>query len=169
MEMHKQELLKLSPGELTDLGICPTCFNRENGGALYGDNSDKLLYEDAQIECFLVGNPRADGHMCISTIRHYHDMSEAPDQINEKIIRFAKQFMRILRQVYGCERVYLCSMCDGPNNHYHIQLIPRYADEKRGSKNFVKPRKEYVADFDKLEKMRKMIHAYTRENDDKSL
>ena len=30
--MNKEELLKLSPGELTDLGICPTCFSRENGG-----------------------------------------------------------------------------------------------------------------------------------------
>ncbi len=106
MEMNKQELLWLSPGELTDLGICPTCFNRENGGVFYGDNSDKLLYEDEKIECFLVGHPRADGHMCISTIRHYHDMSEAPDRINEKIIRFAKQFMRIICQVYDCERVY---------------------------------------------------------------
>ena len=47
--MNKEELLKLSPGELTDLGICPTCFNRENGGALYGDNSDKMLYEDEDI------------------------------------------------------------------------------------------------------------------------
>lgn len=37
--MNKEELLKLSPGELTDMGICLTCFNRENGGALYGDNS----------------------------------------------------------------------------------------------------------------------------------
>ena len=46
--MNKEELLKLSPGELTDLGICPTCFNRENGGALYGDNSDKMLYEDEE-------------------------------------------------------------------------------------------------------------------------
>ena len=62
--MNKEELLKLSPGELTDLGICPTCFNRENGGALYGDNSDKMLYEDEDIECFFVGNPRAAGHMC---------------------------------------------------------------------------------------------------------
>ena len=78
--MNKEELLKLSPGELTDLGICPTCFNRENGGALYGDNSDKMLYEDEDIECFFVGNPRAAGHMCISTMEHYHDMSEAPDQ-----------------------------------------------------------------------------------------
>lgn len=160
--MNKEELLKLSPGELTDMGICPTCFNRENGGALYGDNSDKLLYEDEDIECFFVGNPRADGHMCISTIQHYHDMSEAPDHINEKIIRFAKQFMLIIREVYSCERVYMCTMCDGPNNHYHIQLIPRYAYEKRGSKNFVKLRKEYVADCEKLEQIRAAIHDYAR-------
>ena len=162
MEMNKEELMKLSPGELTDMGICPTCFNRENGGALYGDNSDKMLYEDEDIECFFVGNPRADGHMCISTMQHYHDMSEAPDHINEKIIRFAKRFMQIIREVYGCERVYMCTMCDGPNNHYHIQLIPRYAYEKRGSKNFVKPRKEYVADCDKLEKVRELIKDYAR-------
>ena len=160
--MNIEELLKLSPGELTDLGICPTCFNRENGGALYGDNSDKMLYEDEDIECFFVGNPRADGHMCISTMQHYHDMSEAPDHINEKIIRFAKRFMQIIREVYGCERVYMCTMCDGPNNHYHIQLIPRYAHEKRGSKNFVKPRKEYVADCDKLERVRELIKDYAR-------
>ena len=86
--MTKEELLKLSPGELTDMGICPTCFNRENGGALYGDLTDKMLYEDDEIECFFVGNPRAEGHMCIATIDHYHDMSEAPDEINEKIPRY---------------------------------------------------------------------------------
>lgn len=160
--MDKKKLMKLSPAELTDLGICPTCFNRENGGALYGDNEDKMLYADEDIECFLVGNPRADGHMCISTMQHYHDMSEAPDRINEKIIRFAKRFMQILCKVYGCERVYLCTMCDGPNNHYHIQLIPRYPDEKRGSQNFVKPRKAYVADIEKLEKVRNLICKYAQ-------
>lgn len=160
MEQKKEELLKLSPGELVDLGICPTCFNRENGGALYGDLSDKLLYADEEIECFFVGNPRAEGHMCISTIEHYHDLSETPDHINEKIVRFAKQFMRILCQVYGCERVYMCTMCDGPNNHYHIQLIPRYAYEKRGSGNFVKPRKAYVYDKEKFDAVRSHIERY---------
>lgn len=163
--MNREELLKLSPGELTDLGICPTCFNRENGGALYGDNSDKMLYEDEEIECFFVGNPRAEGHMCISTMEHYHDMSEAPDHINEKIIRFSKRFMQIIRQVYGCERVYMCTMCDGPNNHYHIQLIPRYAYEKRGSTNFVKARKAYVADEEKLETVRGLINKYATEHE----
>ncbi len=161
--MTEQELLKLTPGELTDLGICPTCFDRAHNGALYGDNRDRLLYEDEDIECFFVGNPRADGHMCIATIEHYHDMSEAPDWLNEKIIRYAKRFMHILKDVYPCERVYLCTMCDGPNNHYHIQLIPRYSYEERGSRNFVKPRKEYVCDEEKLRSVRKQIDAYSKE------
>lgn len=155
--MKKEDLLKLSPGELTDLGICPTCFNRENGGALYGDNSDKMIYEDEDIECFFVGNPRAEGHLCISTMTHYHDMSEAPDFLNEKIIRFAKRLMVIIKEVFSCERVYMCTMCDGPNNHYHIQLIPRYAYEKRGSGNFVKPRSIYVYNREKLERVKALL------------
>lgn len=160
--MDETKLLKLTPGELTDMGICPTCLNRKYSGALYGDNTNKLLYEDNDIECFFVGNPRAKGHMCISTIEHYHDLSEAPDSINEKIIRFAKQFMIILREEYQCERVYLCSMCDGPMNHYHIQLIPRYSDEKRGSKNFVKPRTEYIFDELKFNAVREKIQKYAK-------
>ena len=155
--MKKEDLLKLSPGELTDLGICPTCFNRENGGVLYGDNSDKMIYEDEDIECFFVGNPRAEGHLCISTMTHYHDMSEAPDFLNEKIIRFAKRLMVIIKEVFSCERVYMCTMCDGPNNHYHIQLIPRYAYEKRGSGNFVKPRSVYVYNREKLERVKALL------------
>ena len=160
--MDDKELLKLTPGELVDLGICPTCFNREHNGALYGDNIDKLIYEDEDIECFFVGNPRADGHMCISTINHYHDLSEAPDYINEKIIRFAKRFMIIIKEVYKCERVYMCTMCDGPNNHYHIQLIPRYSYEKRGSKNFVKERYCYVYDEIKINKVKEIINEYMK-------
>ena len=51
-------------------------------------------------------------------------------------------------------------MCDGPNNHYHIQLIPRYDYENRGSKNFVKERKEYIYDEEKFLKVQKMIKEY---------
>ena len=46
------ESFSLFWSELVDMGICPTCLNRESGGALYGDASDKLLYEDEDIECF---------------------------------------------------------------------------------------------------------------------
>ena len=60
----------------------------------------------------------------------------------------------ILKDVYKCESVYLCTMCDGPMNHFHIQLIPRYDFEKRGSKNFVKDRFDYVEEKDKLDELR---------------
>lgn len=57
-------------------------------------------------------------------------------------------------------RVYMCTMCDGLNNHCHIQLIPRYAFESIGSKNFVKPRKAYVLDEEKFNKIKKRIEEY---------
>lgn len=157
--MTDNELLKLSPAQLVDLGVCPTCLDRKYNGALYGDKSDTLIYQDDDIECFFVKNPRCDGHMAISSIQHYHDMSEAPDVINEKIVRFCKLFMNVIKQVYNCERVYMCTMCDGPNNHYHVQLIPRYASEKRGSGNFVKPRKTYVFDGEKFKQVKSLIKA----------
>lgn len=160
----EEELIQKSPAELVDLGICPTCFNRKHGGMLYGEISDKLIYSDSEIECFFVGNPRAPGHACISSCEHYHDMSEAPDSLNEKIVRFSKELMRAIKDVYFCERVYLCTMCDGPNNHYHVQLIPRYSYEKRGSKNFVKPRGEYVFDGEKLNAIRKRIVEFAKED-----
>lgn len=162
--MEEKELLKLSPKELIDMGVCPTCLNRKYNGAVFGDDSKLKLYEDKDIECLFVGNPRAVGHMMISTQTHYHDMSEAPDCINEKIIRFAKQFMIILKQVYKCERVYLCTMSDGPMNHYHVQLIPRYKDEERGSKNFIKPRKQYVYNEQKFNKVRRLISEYAKKS-----
>lgn len=158
--MNKRDLLKLTPGEITDLGVCPTCLNREFNGAIYGDDTDIILYRDEDIECFFATNPRAKGHMCISTVEHYQDMSEAPDFLNEKIIRFAKACMNIIRSVYSCERVYMCTMCDGPCNHYHIQLIPRYSYEKRGSTNFVKPRGVYEIDRERLEAVRTKIKEF---------
>ena len=103
--------------------------------------------------------------MCISTIAHYHDMSEAPDEINEKIVRLAKRFMQILCDVYGCERVYLCTMCDGPNNHYHVQLIPRYPHEKRGSRNFVKERRAYVFEKERYDAVRQQIARYANSSE----
>ncbi len=161
--MEEKDLLKLSAKELTDMGVCPTCLNRKYNGAIFGDDSKLKLYEDEDIECLFVANPRAVGHMMISTQKHYHDMSEAPDSINEKIIRFAKQFMIIIKQVYKCERVYLCTMSDGPMNHYHVQLIPRYKDEERGSQNFVKPRKAYVYDEKTFCEVKRLINQYVKQ------
>ena len=148
---------KLTPAMLTDKGICPTCYDRENNHCLYGNNENKMLYENEDFECFLVGNPRAEGHTIISSKKHYKDMMEIPDDLCKKVFVFSKKVMNVLKQVYSAESVYLCTMCDGPMNHFHIQLIPRYSFEKRGSQNFVKERKEYVEDEEKILKIRHLL------------
>ena len=124
---------------------------------MYGDNTNKMLYQNDLFECFLVGNPRAEGHTVIISKTHYKDMMEIPDDLCEKVFVFAKKTMKILKQVYHAESVYLCTMCDGPMNHFHVQLIPRYAYEKRGSKYFVKEKKEYVEDKNKITEIRNLL------------
>ena len=160
--MEEKELIKLSAKELTDLGVCPTCLNRKYNGAVFGDDTQLKIYEDKDIECLFVANPRAEGHMMISTKKHYHDLSESPNYLNYKIIKYSKEFMKILKKVYKCERVYLCTMCDGPMNHYHIQLIPRYSFEERGSINFVKERNKYIYDENKFNLIKKLIINFSK-------
>ncbi len=155
-ELKREEIVRLiknkeaTMADLVDSGICPTCFDRENDCVLFGDKTDKIIYEDDIFECFLIGNPRAEGHTAISTKRHYKDMMEIDDKICSEIFLLSKKVMQVLKKVYSAESVYLCTMCDGPMNHFHIQLIPRYSFEKRGSKNFVKPRFEYREDKEKI-------------------
>lgn len=158
-----KKYLGYSAKDLNDCGICPTCFNKQTNNSVYGDDSLLVFFEDKDIECAFVGNPRADGHMMIASKEHYHDMAEATDEINIKIIKFAKQLMIIIKEVFGCERVYLCTMCDGPMNHYHVQLIPRYKNEKRGSENFVKPRHNYIYDKQKFNLVKQKIQKYVEQ------
>jgi hypothetical protein len=40
---------KVTNADLTDSGICPTCFNKQNNDCLYGDNTSKILYEDEDL------------------------------------------------------------------------------------------------------------------------
>ena len=149
---------KVGVADIVDSGICPTCFDKQNNHILYGDNTDKIIFENDKFECFLVRNPRAEGHVAISTKKHFKDMMEIDDKTCIEIFLLAKKVMNILKEVYNAESVYLCTMCDGKMNHFHIQLIPRYSFEKRGSKNFVKPRFEYKENREKLIQLRNRIN-----------
>lgn len=136
--------MEFTPAELVDMGICPTCYDRTHNHSLYGDPEERMLFENEALECLLITNPRAPGHAIISTKAHYKDTMELPDCLCREIYSLARRVMIAIKEVYGAESVYLCSMCDGPMNHFHVQMIPRYAHERRGSGNFVKPRGRYV-------------------------
>lgn len=140
------------------MGICPTCYNREHGYVLFGDETEQTLYENDLFKCILINEPRAEGHTVIVSQAHYKDMMDISDALCREVYSFARRAMIALREVYGAESVYLCTMCDGPMNHFHVQLIPRYTHEKRGSKNFVKPRTEYIHDPEKIDRLRSLLN-----------
>ena len=68
--------------------------------------------------------------------------------------------MNELIKIYECETVYLCTMCDGNINHYHVQLILRYKDEQIGSRNFVKERKPYIFEEDKYNYLKERLNSF---------
>lgn len=147
----------ISPEMLVDQGICPTCYDRTHGLCLYGDPTERILYENDSFTCLLITNPRCAGHTIITTKMHYKDMMDLPPALCSEIYSFAQKVMIALRTVYAAESVYLCTMCDGPMNHFHVQMLPRYADERRGSKNFVRPRCTYIHDPEKVSSLRSLL------------
>lgn len=48
--MDDNELIKLSAGELTDLGICPTCFNRKHNGAIIFSLSHDIALRNEAVQ-----------------------------------------------------------------------------------------------------------------------
>ena len=148
---------QITGSELTDMGICPTCYNRTYGYCMTGDETELTIYENDLFKCILVDKPRAEGHTVIVSQEHYKDMMEIPDELCREVFAFAKKAMNVIKAVYGAESVYLCTMCDGPMNHFHVQLIPRYSHEKRGSLNFVKARQPYQEDKEKVSELRKRL------------
>lgn len=147
----------LSPAMLVDQGICPTCYDLEHDRCLYGDPTERVLYENERLICLLITNPRSPGHAIISTKQHYKDMMDLPQDLCREIFILAQKTMVALKSIYSAESVYLCTMCDGPMNHFHVQMIPRYAHELRGSKNFVKPRQAYIHSSEIIENLRSLL------------
>ena len=101
---------KITAAQLTDMGICPTCYNREHGYALFGDETEQTLFENDLFKCILIREPRTEGHTVIVSQAHYKDMMDIPDELCREIYSFARRAMIVLREVYHAESVYLCTM-----------------------------------------------------------
>ena len=161
--LTKEEIIKkiknkeITRDDFLDSNICATCFDRENNHILYGDDKKRTIYEDNNFIAILVDNPRSRGHAILTTKKHFKNMLELDDETCKLAFVLAKKIMNALKDIYKAETVYLCTMCDGNMNHFHIQFIPRYKNEKRGSKNFIKERQKYIEDKEKVNNLRERL------------
>lgn len=137
--------------KIQDAGTCPTCHNLITGD-VFPSADARTFYEDEQVACFLELFGRNPGHTIVLVKRHLEDISELPG--DDPVYLVISAAINALKSVFGAEKVYMSTMCDGPRNHLHFQLIPRLpGDEVRGSKLFVKPRlllTEYALDVERL-------------------
>ena len=86
----------------------------------------------------LASDPRVTGHTIVVWKPHAHDFTELDDAATGRLFTVCRDVARAIRRALpGVERVYQVTMCDGPVNHLHIQLIPRYAGTPIGSRRLV--------------------------------
>jgi diadenosine tetraphosphate (Ap4A) HIT family hydrolase len=125
--------------EQQQAGRCYQCVNQQTHGAVLGP--DHVLYEDDRLFAVLASDPRSPGHTIVVWREHVQDFTGLDDRGTAHLFSVCARVARaILAALAGTERVYMVTMCDGPGNHLHIQLIPRYQHEAIGSKRLVSPR-----------------------------
>ena len=101
--------------------LCPSCYNQEFGG-LYADYTDRVIYENEKVICFLEEYPRTPGHTIILAKEHYEDISEMPIEVGTAVMEAATHVISKIKEVLGAEKVYMCTMCDDGRNHLHFQF-----------------------------------------------
>jgi diadenosine tetraphosphate (Ap4A) HIT family hydrolase len=124
--------------ELAENGVCYQCEELSTGSVL---GPQHLVLDEPDMRVVLASDPRSPGHTIVVWKPHVQDFSELGDADVTKLFTVCRDVARSLRTALaGVERVYQVSMCDGPVNHLHVQLIPRYAGVPIGSRRLVDPR-----------------------------
>ena len=131
-----------------------------------GEIPSATIYEDADFRVILDIEPASKGHALILPKEHYANLYELPDELAAKVLLVAKTVVTKMTNILNCDGYNVLQ-----NNgevagqtvfHYHMHLIPRYKDEKRGSGNFVKPRKEYRFDEEKFNAVKNALENYVK-------
>lgn len=99
-----------------------------------GDIPTNTIYEDEDFRVILDNSPATKGHALILPKQHYANLFEIEDEILGKAAGLAKKIIIHEKEVLGCDGYNVLQ-----NNgeaagqtvfHFHMHLIPRYADEK---------------------------------------
>lgn len=101
-----------------------------------GDIPSATLYEDEDFRVILDLGPASKGHALILLKEHYANIYEIPDELAGKAMKLAKKMASAMTEALNCDGFNLVQ-----NNgeaagqtvfHFHMHLIPRYADDSVG-------------------------------------
>lgn len=98
-----------------------------------GEIPSATLYEDDDFRVILDIEPASKGHALILPKEHYANLYELDDAVAAKALVLAKKMITKLTDIVGCDGYNVLQ-----NNgkaagqtvfHFHMHLIPRYADD----------------------------------------
>ncbi len=101
-----------------------------------GEIPSYTLYEDSDFRVILDINPVTTGHALIIPKEHYKNLYELDENIASKVLVVAKKLATAMTEELKCDGFNLLQ-----NNeeiagqtvfHFHMHLIPRYADDSFG-------------------------------------
>ena len=125
--------------QLTSRGECFQCRDLDTGGSVLGQQH--VIVETQHAKAVLALDPRAPGHTVVVWKPHRHDFTELDEAETATLFTLCRDVASAMTEALaGVKRVYLVTMCDGPVNHLHVQLIPRYRESPIGSTRLVDQR-----------------------------
>lgn len=92
------------------------------------------VYEDENTFAFMDIFPGNDGHLLVIPKRHSRDLLEIPADDLTATTLSAQRIARAVVDVWGADGVNLLNCCGADAwqtvFHFHLHVIPRYADER---------------------------------------
>ncbi len=93
-----------------------------------GELPTTKVYEDNYFLALLSIEPIAFGHTLIIPKKHVPFMPDADDATIGGIFKLAKQLIPAIKKGVGCDFIQL-SVVGEEIPHFHVHLMPRYADD----------------------------------------
>lgn len=98
-----------------------------------GQAPAEILDQDEHTVAFLDVNPWARGHSLVVPRRHAKNLYEIADEDLEHTVLAAQRLAIRMRKTLACDDVMLFNSCEPAAwqvvMHFHVHLIPRYADD----------------------------------------
>lgn len=98
-----------------------------------GEIPSATIYEDEDFRVILDIEPASKGHALILPKEHYANLYELSDELAAKALIVAKKVITKMTDIVGCEGYNLVQNNGAAAGqtvfHFHMHLIPRYAED----------------------------------------
>ena len=99
-----------------------------------GEIPTATLYEDDRFRVILDAGPASKGHTLILPKEHYENICDIPEDLLSGAIVLAKKMCVKMKERLGCDGINVVqnngSEAGQTVFHFHIHLIPRYAENR---------------------------------------